>query len=156
MQPRHLLLFVSVTCGLLGVAQDALAQYQPKSVGLRGGVFTGITGKYFVFDDSEAIEGIVSFDSEGLLITGLYEFHRYDFATESLRWYYGAGATARLGGTDEMGGSLQLGVDGIIGIEYLLGSSPLSLGLDWKPRLIFIGNSDFNSDDGAISLRYQF
>ena len=132
------------------------AQFSKESIGLRGGIFAGITGKYFIFDDTEAIEGIVSFDNNALLITGLYEFHRYDFAIETLRWYYGAGATARLGGSDELGGVLELGIDGIVGIEYLIGKSPLSVGLDYKPRLIFIGSNSFNGDDGAISLRYQF
>jgi hypothetical protein len=43
-----------------------------------------------------------------------------------------------------------------VGIEYLIGKIPLSVGLDYKPRLIFIGSNSFNGDDGALSLRYQF
>ncbi|MEY5044700.1 MAG: hypothetical protein RJA19_1927 [Bacteroidota bacterium] len=148
-----ILLLVGI--GLILTA-DAQAQFSKESIGLRGGIYAGITGKYFIFDDSEAIEGIVSFDDSALLVTGLYEFHRYDFATEALRWYYGAGATARLGGSDDLGGVLELGIDGIVGIEYLIGKIPLSVGLDYKPRLIFIGSNSFNGDDGALSLRYQF
>jgi hypothetical protein len=153
---RIFLSVLSLTGLSIFQAPSAQAQFSKESIGLRGGIYAGITGKYFLFDDSEAIEGIVSFDDSALLVTGLYEFHRYDFATEALRWYYGAGATARLGGSDELGGVLELGIDGIVGIEFLIGKIPLSVGLDYKPRLIFIGSNSFNGDDGALSLRYQF
>lgn len=143
---------------LLAVAGSSLAQENP-SLGIRGGLANGLAVKWFLVEDTEAIEGIVTLRqtaaSSTLAITGLYELHNYDFASADLRWYYGAGAHIALGSNASGASQTGLGIDAIIGIEYRIKGGPISVGADWKPGLAVIGSGGLVGDEGAITLRYQ-
>ena len=150
-------IFLPLTAALLLIGGTAIAQEQP-SIGLRGGLANGLALKWFLVGDTEAIEGIVTIrQTEGastLAVTALYELHNYDFATENMRWYYGAGPRVAMGSDNNGSATTSLGVDGIIGIEYRIQEGPISLSADWKPSLALIGTGAV--DEGAITLRYQF
>jgi hypothetical protein len=143
-----LLLFAML--GLVGVG---FAQESP-SIGIRGGLANGLALKWFLAGDTEALEGIVTIRGAGttstLAITALYELHNYDFASEALRWYYGAGPHLAMSSQ-----ATDIGLDGIIGIEYRINEGPISLSADWKPSLAIIGAGGLVGDEGAITLRYH-
>lgn len=138
---------------MLGMTCVALAQESP-SIGIRGGLANGLALKWFLSGDTEAVEGIVTVRGSGsnstLAITALYELHNYDFASEALRWYYGAGPHLAMSSKET-----DIGIDGIIGIEYRINEGPISLSADWKPSLAIIGAGGLVGDEGAISLRYR-
>lgn len=139
---------------LLGLSSLAFAQEAP-SIGIRGGwTNNGLALKWFLNGDTEAVEGIVAFrganGASTLTLTALYELHNYDFASEALRWYYGAGPNLAIG-SDFM----HIGVSGIIGIEYRINEGPISLSADWKPGVALIRDDRWAGDEGAITLRYR-
>ena len=138
---------------LLGLVGFGYAQESP-SIGIRGGLANGLSLKWFLAGDTEAVEGIVTIRGTGatstLAITALYELHNYDFASEDLRWYYGAGP--HLAMSSEV---TDIGLDAIIGIEYRINAGPISLSADWKPSLAIIGAGGLVGDEGAITLRYR-
>jgi len=130
-------------------------------IGLRGGIFNGLTFKHFI-DKENALEGIVTSRWEGVGFTGLYEIHNTAFDTENLFWYYGGGAHISFWNGnnsdifDENRYYTLIGLDGIIGIEYYFKEAPINVGIDWKPCFNIIGTMGFWPDGGAISVRYIF
>ena len=51
-----------------------------------------------------------------------------------------------------------MGIDGIIGIEYRMLSVPITLSLDLKPYLNYIGMRKVKADfwDASIAIKYVF
>jgi len=126
--------------------------------GLRGGGSNGITGRYFM-SESSGIEAIIGWRNSGLLITGLYEFHKplQIGEIEGLSWYFGGGL--HVGYSAWWTASLTLGLDAIVGIGYDLEpliNFPLSVTWDYKPALSFLGTWGTSWFDSAISVRYAF
>lgn len=149
------LLFAVVLFSVTTIAQD----YQ-NAVGLRGGYVGGITFKHFL-GESKAVDGILSFRQQGVLVTGLYEIHKNAFEVERLNWYYGYGAHVGIWGANTErdfypdGGPI-IGIDGVIGIEYYISEIPFTIGVDWKPAINLIGRAGFWAEDAALSVRYVF
>ncbi len=144
-------LILIATIGALASAQD-----YKTGVGLRLGLYNGLTIKHFISDKS-ALEGLLSTRWNGFEITGLYEVHNNAFDVERLKWYYGGGAHVGFYGSGYVGGAVTVvGVDGILGLEYSFSEVPINLSLDWKPQFNFIGYSHFWGDGGALSVRYIF
>jgi hypothetical protein len=119
-------------------------------IGLRGGIMSGLTAKYFI-SDYGAVEGILSprlYD--GSWFTGLYEYHVEAFGVTGLRWYYGGGA--HIGVFKK---SSVVGLDGILGLEYKIFELPFTLHLDVKPMLNF-NYSRTILLDAALGVRVVF
>jgi len=146
---------------LLCFSSYSKAQDYNTAIGLRGGLFNGLTVKHFISNNA-AIEGLISSRWSGVSITGLYEIHARAFNTTGLNWYYGAGAhigfwdgnNASWGNDDE--NYTVIGIDGIVGLEYNIQEIPINLSLDWKPALNLIGHSGLWGDSFALSVRYTF
>lgn len=139
----------------------ARAQDYNTGIGLRGGLYNGITIKHFVNRHS-AFEGLVFTRWHGLGITLLYE-KQYSFLDiKRLNWYFGFGGHAGFFDTNyypdsNSGTSITtIGADAILGIEYNFKVVPINLSLDWKPALNLIGDSRFWGDGGAFSIRFIF
>ena len=142
------------------------AQSYEKAIGIRGGLFSGITGKFFLSDNT-AIEGIFHSRWKGYGICGLYEIHN-DMNNENFRWYYGAGGSLSVWegqyvpwidpytGHDIYKQYMVISIDGIIGIEYNFSDIPFNLSIDWKPSFNLVGYSGLWVDGAALSLRYTF
>jgi hypothetical protein len=133
----------------------AQAPYE-KAVGLRLGTSVGATYKYF-FSSTNAIEGIVDldlFDRDALKInvTGLYLWQWEIPEFSGFSWYVGPGASVGMRVGDNAG--FNVGINGIIGLEYTF-NIPLSLSLDFNPRLYFIDGTAW-STGGALTVRYCF
>lgn len=152
-------LFAVILISFLAITAEA--QDYRTGIGVRGGLFTGITLKHFI-SDRTAIEGLFETRWSGLGITGLYEIHNNAFDVDRLNWYYGFGA--HIGfyngdntpwGTTSTSYSV-IGVDGILGIEYNISEIPINISLDWKPVINLINYGGFWADGGALSIRYIF
>jgi len=132
------------------------AQDYSTGIGLRGGLYNGLTIKHFMGSRS-AVEGLLATRWDGMEVTALYELHATAFDLDRLNWYYGAGAHVGFFGSDYPGGAVTvLGIDGILGLEYSFSEIPINISLDWKPAFNLIGYSHFFADGAAFSIRYIF
>jgi hypothetical protein len=137
------------------------AQDYNNGIGLRGGLYNGITFKHFM-GSKPAVEILAATRWSGLELTGLYEITNRAFDVDRLNWYFGVGGHVGYYNGDNTSSSwgdtgtnyLVAGVDGILGIEYNFTELPINISLDWKPGFNFIGYSHFWPDGGALSIRY--
>jgi hypothetical protein len=143
--------FIICTCiiaSFLLISQKSNAQqsdYYRAAAGLKfGGYENGISFKFFTTKDV-ALEGVLGFRNNGIVITGLYEIHIEAFGVRELKFYYGAGAhigSIGSGTYQRFGGSTQvytksqilLGADGVFGLEYFIPRSPIAVSVDLNPR----------------------
>lgn len=153
---KKLLVVVMILSLAFAFAQEEKATRM--DAGLRGGGSSGITGRYFM-SESSGIEAIIGYRNLGLVITGLYEFHKplQIGEVEGLTWFFGGGV--HVGISTWWTTALTLGIDGIVGVGYDLEpliNFPISLTLDYKPALSFIGTWGTSWGDAAFSVRYTF
>lgn len=142
---------------------SAAAQQYDKAIGIRGGLFNGVTYKQAISSNTY-LEGIASFRWNGFMVTGLYEITQpIDSNAPGLDWYYGFGAHVGFYDANEDGpwdegdfDGPMIGADGILGMEYTFGEVPVNLSLDWKPAINLFGYDGFWSDNVALSIRYTF
>lgn len=146
---------------VLSVVSLANAQDYKTGIGIRGGLYNGLTLKHFI-GEKTALEGIVDTRWHGFDVTVLYELHNSAFDVDRLNWYYGVGGHVGFHDGDyypdgTAGNNLTtIGVDGILGIEYNFREAPINISLDWKPAFNLVGESKFWGDGGAFSIRYIF
>jgi opacity protein-like surface antigen len=129
--------------------------------GLRGGIRYGVTGRYFM--ENNAIEALITMRGSGIILTGMYQWHKplVIGEVEGLSWYFGGGVHV---GYYSLGdwfarNDISLGLDAIAGVEYDLEpliSFPLTVSLDYKPGFDIIGGWAGTFADFAISVRYAF
>ena len=160
---RHLIVSLIFVIGL--VATTYGQQDYDQAIGVRGGLFNGITYKK-AFSNNNYLEVLGSFRWGGVVATGLYEVtENLDPETPRLNWYYGFGAHIGLWSDyndnawfDETTNDyMAIGADGILGIEYTFKEVPINLSADWKPVINIIGaDNNLGFDGGAFSIRYVF
>lgn len=85
----------------------------------------------------------------------LWDFFYRPLSYETLNWYMGAGPYLGIiehdGDNDfNLGGAFE------IGLEYRFTSVPISIGLDYRPRLEIIDNTNFHLDEFGLNIRYVF
>jgi hypothetical protein len=144
------------------------AQDYKTSLGLRAGLppfaLSGVTIKHFL-DKTSAVEGIVAFNYNGIVATGLFQNEHWTGIYPGINWYWGLGAHVGIWGSGDnryinssstfKGGSM-LGVDGILGVEYTFDEIPLNLSVDILPTVNVIGYQGWNPFNAAVSVRYVF
>jgi hypothetical protein len=151
--------------------QVCFPQPYKNTVGLRGGVTSGITLRHHL-DEGQSFEGIFSFPDNGIKFTGLKETSRPCFTDyfNNIHFIKGYGGHIGVINTDRytmFGTSYHynerligpvIGIDGYFGMEYQFISFPLSIGLDYKPFLEFstIQFFDINPWDLAFTIKYSF
>jgi hypothetical protein len=146
-------------------AASVNAQDYNTGIGLRGGPFNGLTIKHFLSSNT-AVEGVLSTQWSGWLISGTWEKHATAFNTEGLKWFYGVGAHIGFWNNSNFPGSNNnqqsntvLGVHGALGLEYTFNEIPFSIGADWKPALNLIGYNDqqfWGSNMSGAYIRFNF
>lgn len=94
------------------------------------------------------IHADVSFGN-GIGVEALYDFLYKPVPDTPLNWYMGVGPAVLLGDTFVLGGA------GEIGLEYRF-DFPMVIGLDWRPTLVLVENTDFVVDSFGLNLRYTF
>lgn len=149
------------------VTGKMMAQQGQTDVGLRLGTDPGITVKHFVRPNG-AIEGILHTGYRGLLVTGLYEWHKGIGDDPGLKLFGGIGghfgifnhyAYYRRGYYYDVVyvyNRPSLGPDAILGLEYDFHEIPLNLALDLKPAIDFYAGYAYTYLDGALSVRVLF
>ncbi len=162
---RKFTLLITLLAAALLFTNQAKAQYQA-AAGLKfGGYENGISGKYFIKDNT-ALEGVLGFRSHGFAITGLYEIHQTAFGVQELKLYYGFGAHVgaigsgnykRYNGDDYNyhNSTILLGADGVVGLEYLIPDAPIAISLDLNPRLELATGPFFDLAPG-LGIKYVF
>jgi hypothetical protein len=134
------------------------AQYYSTGIGVRGGLFSGLTAKKFL-DENIAVEGIFVSRWQGFQVTGLYQYNRV-FRGDHLSYFYGAGGSIGffegeyVPWINTTAQHTVIGIDGIIGLEYCFESIPFSISIDYKPTVIIAGYGGALLDNGALTIRY--
>lgn len=143
---------------LLSITSTISAQNYKTGIGARVGFFNGITVKHFL-SPNNAVEGIVNFRWDGVIITGLYEWQQPLPNAQGFEYYLGLGGHIGFfddyewGDDDEV--STVAGIDLIIGLEYTFPQAPFTIGLDYKPAFNFIGDNHIWADGLALNLRFN-
>ena len=125
-------------------AMSVQAQDYNTGIGLRGGPFNGLTIKHFI-SSTNAIEGVLSTQWNGWMVSGTWEKHATAFDADGLKWFYGIGGQVGFWndnvywGTPNHGDYTVLGIHGALGLEYTFNEIPFSIGADWKPALNLSG-----------------
>ena len=158
---------------LLSLPTLVSAQQYGKSAGIRLGGTSGITYKQFIVNE-QAIETIVSGRNGGVQLTILWTMHHpmeISF-NENFYFYYGVGGHLGMEKHDDITKKLDtvsgfwyeskkyiaLGVDALIGIEYRMLNIPITLSMDMKPYLNYVGMRKLDGQfwDVAIAVKYIF
>ncbi|MEO9803176.1 MAG: hypothetical protein ABJF04_08020 [Reichenbachiella sp.] len=151
------------------------AQQYDRSAGIRLGGSSGLTFKKFIVDE-QAIELIISNQKNGIQLTGMFLMHQpmHVSFNENFYFYYGVGGHVGVEEHDNLDkilsnndptmflyeekSYLTLGIDGMIGIEYRMLSVPITLSIDSKPYLNYVGLRKVKADfwDASIAIKYVF
>ncbi len=141
---------------ILLVTGGLFAQNYKESIGLRLGTSIGASYKTYLSQD-RAIEAILDLDifDKDLMkinVTGIYQFV---FKTDvtGLNFYAGPGISAGVYLGNENG--LLLAINGMAGVEYKFHDVPLSISLDWNPKVQIITNAGFKPTNFGLTLRYE-
>ena len=146
---------------LLAITTTISAQNYNTGIGARVGFFNGITVKHFL-NRTNAVEGILNFRWDGVIVTGLYEWQYALPNAPGFDYYLGVGG--HIGVFDDYewddddydGTSTVVGMDLILGLEYTFPQAPFTIGLDYKPAFNFIGDNHIWADGLALNLRFNF
>jgi len=147
------------------------AQEYSRSIGLRGGISSGITYRRFL-DQEIGIETIMSFRRGGVQVSLLREKYVPAFLefSDNLILGFGFGGHVGFMYTDHQKFMFEdyyyeekiflplIGVDGYIGIEYIFREFPMAISLDCKPffELNIKGLVQLNPFDIGFAIKYWF
>jgi hypothetical protein len=157
---------LAICIAFLLISKRSSAQDYKWAAGLKfGGYENGISGKYFL-KSNVALEGILGFRNQGVVLSGLYEIHQPAFKVDKLKFYYGFGAHFGAVGRREnlfftsaenkyYDASLLIGVDGVLGLEYVIPKSPIAVSLDLNPRVELAKEPFFDIAPG-LGVKYTF
>lgn len=87
---------------------------------------------------------------DGVGIDLLWDFIYRPLGDEAFNWYVGVGPYMQI---DD---PFWLGVAGEIGLEYRFNSVPIALGLDYRPSISIIEETDFHAGGFGFNIRYRF
>ena len=146
------------------------AQTHKNELGIRLGYYgnLGVSFKHWL-GESSAIEAIAfgrfyTFYNY-IEINGLYEKHQPITEVDNLLWYWGIGGFIGLSNYDDgyfgaTDTSISVGITGALGLTYQFEDVPISVALDWMPRIAisrggFYGGI-FGARGGGVAVRYAF
>lgn len=116
--------------------------------------FGDVTGGNFALDavfglgELSRIHADASFGGGGLGVDALWDFVYLPIDKGGLNWYAGFGPGVYLGNTFGFYGL------GELGIEYRFSEAPVSLSVDWRPRLAFTNNAGAYFGGYGLNIRY--
>lgn len=108
----------------------------------------------YPYEDNR-IHGNLGFFRSGFSLAGFYNWKKP--LADGFDWYYGPGLVLGSNNYENRFKSARLygGVGAEIGVEYPLHEVPLSLGLDFRPTLIFGGFNAFEFSFFGFNIRYR-
>lgn len=113
-----------------------------------GTTFVGPHIKHF-FTPEIAGQGLVMF-ATGVTVVGVEGSYNGEIPNaKGLRWNIGIGPQALIGKSRTL-----FALRPSAGVEFTVPSTPINIGFDWRPSLIFIDGSDFTPGRFGIALRY--
>ncbi|WP_163321635.1 outer membrane insertion C- signal [Draconibacterium mangrovi] len=146
--------FIAVLAIVIGGVVSSNAQ----ELGVRFGDISGgnvaIDG-IFSTGQFSRIHGDVSFGN-GFGVDLLWDFFYRPLSGEAFNWYMGVGpylGVFDIGNDDD---EFNLGAAFEIGLEYHFNSIPIALGVDYRPALEIIEDTDFHAGDFGFNIRYVF
>ena len=80
----------------------------------------------------------------------LWDFIYRPLGQEAFNWYLGAGPYMQV---DD---PFWFGAAGEVGLEYQFREVPLSLGIDWRPKLSIVEKTDLHFEGFGVNVRYVF
>ena len=95
------------------------------------------------------MHGDVSF-GDGVGVEILVDVVMRPLAGEAFYYYLGIGAFSWIGDP------FRLGVSAELGLEYRFNKLPIAIGLDWRPALRVIDNTEFFADRFGVNIRVIF
>ena len=163
---KTIIFIILYLLSLCGFSQNYM-----QSVGVRGGVSSGITYRQFR-DDNRAIEGIFKLKQDEINLTFLRIFFEPNSFNFSDKMYFCIGYGAHTGYkyrnsySNIVGNFVYpskkmapvLGIDGYMGFEYRVEEIPVLFALDFKPFFEFSTRQIFRMylPDIAFALKYRF
>ncbi|WP_346859119.1 hypothetical protein [uncultured Draconibacterium sp.] len=137
---------------VLAIAIASVAFSNAQELGVRFGDISG---------GNVAIDGIFSTGQfsrvhadlsigDGVGIDLIWDFLYRPLGDEAFNWYVGVGPYMQI---DD---PFWLGVAGEIGMEYRFNSVPIALGIDYRPSISIIEETDFHAGGFGFNIRYRF
>ncbi|WP_346855841.1 hypothetical protein [uncultured Draconibacterium sp.] len=137
---------------VLAIAFASVAFSNAQELGVRFGDISG---------GNVAIDGIFSTGQfsrvhadlsigDGVGIDLIWDFLYRPLGDEAFNWYVGVGPYMQI---DD---PFWLGVAGEIGMEYRFNSVPIALGIDYRPSISIIEETDFHPGGFGFNIRYRF
>jgi hypothetical protein len=124
---------------------------QAQEVGIRFGDFYGnnvaIDG-VFALGEFSRIHADVSFGGNGLGIDALWNPIYDDIPDTDLQWYAGFGPALYLGD------NFRFGAAGEVGADYAFSDVPITIGLDFRPYLFLVEQTEFRAGFG-LNVRWR-
>jgi hypothetical protein len=124
-----------------------------QEIGIRFGDVTGndvAVDGVFSSGKFSRIHADVSFGNGGVGADALWDFIYKPIDGDNLKWYLGAGPSVFIGD------NFLLGASGEVGLEYRFEEVPIALGLDWRPTLWIVEETDFHAGGFGLNVRYVF
>ena len=145
---------ISVFVLVISISIAGINRVNAQELGLRFGDALGMGNNVaidgvFAFGEFNRLHADVNFGN-GVGVEVLWDFIYRPLGGEAFYWYVGAGASLFLGDP------FILGVAGEIGLEYHFNSVPIALGADWRPVLIIIEDTDFETGGFGLNVRWVF
>ncbi len=124
-----------------------------QEIGVRFGNVTGndvAVDGVFSSGKFSRIHADVSFGNGGVGADALWDFIYKPIDGDNLKWYLGAGPSVFIGD------NFLLGASGEVGLEYRFDEVPIAVGLDWRPSLWIVEETDFHAGGFGLNVRYVF
>lgn len=153
------LLFAAILICLAGstyAQRRAASNGYGTALGLRVDFGDGSTGvgpnvKHF-FTTNSAIDGALLFYDGGTSLEVDYEYNQPVSGAPGLNWYIGVGPELLFPKHGDTGFAIRPNA----GLEFTVPSTPLNLGLDWRPRFLLSPDSDTDAGRFGFSVRFAF
>ena len=103
---------------------------------------------FFALGEFSRIHADVSFGGNGLGIDALWNPIYDDIPDTDLQWYAGFGPALYLGD------NFRFGAAGEVGAEYAFSDVPITIGLDFRPYLFLVEETEFRAGFG-LNVRWR-
>jgi hypothetical protein len=141
---------ITKTLAVLAIIIAATIGANAQEIGVRFGDVSGgniaidgifSTGKF------SRVHADISF-GDGAAVDALWDFLYRPLGDEALYYYVGAGPYIWINDP------FWLGVVGEIGLEYHFQGLPIALGVDWRPAISIVEETDFHFNGFGFNIRY--
>lgn len=136
---------------VVGFALLTTLESQAQEIGLRFGQLNGnpvAVDGIFATGDFSRIHANVSFGGNGLGIDALWNPIYEDIPDTDFKWYAGFGPSIYLSEAFRFGGA------GEVGAEYAFSEVPIVVGLDFRPYLFLVKQTEFKAGFG-LNVRWR-